>query len=94
MGDAMKSSSCGASTDGITIMDMDGVTFLRKRLEDINVVKTMNFGDFTGPGSHSQLLAGLSTKYKKSKQPRKGFSSYLIRLEETKLSLKTRASGE
>ena len=41
---AMKNSSCGASSDGTTIMDMDGVTFLRKRLEDINVVKTMNFG--------------------------------------------------
>ena len=40
----MKSSSCDASTDGIAIMDVDGVTFLMKRLEDVNVVKTTNFG--------------------------------------------------
>ena len=35
-----KSSSCGASTDGTAAMDVDGVTFVAKRLEDVDVVKT------------------------------------------------------
>ena len=40
MEDAMKSSSCGASTDGTAVMDMDSVTFLVKQLEDVDAVKT------------------------------------------------------
>ena len=30
--------------DGTTVMDVDGVTFLTKQLEDVNVMKTTNFG--------------------------------------------------
>ena len=40
MEDAMKGSSCSASTEGTAAMDVDGVTFLAKRLEDVNVMKT------------------------------------------------------
>ena len=43
MEDAMKSSSCGASTDGTAAMVMDGVTFLVERLEDVDVMKTTNY---------------------------------------------------
>ena len=40
MEDALKGSSCGTSMDGTTAMDVDGVTFLAKRLEDVDVMKT------------------------------------------------------
>ena len=44
MEDAMKNGSCGTSLDGTAAMDVDDVTFLVKRLEDINVMKTTNYG--------------------------------------------------
>ena len=40
MEDTMKSSSCGASMDGIAEMDVDDITFLAKRLEDEGEKKT------------------------------------------------------
>ena len=39
MEDALTGSSCGASADGIVVMDVDGVTFLMKRLEDVDAMK-------------------------------------------------------
>ena len=44
MEDAMKSSSCDASTDGTAAMDVDDVMFLEKRLEGVKVMKTTNYG--------------------------------------------------
>ena len=38
MEDTLKGNSCGASMDGTTVMDMDGVTFLVKQLEDVDAV--------------------------------------------------------
>ena len=46
MKDLMKSNSCDASMDGTAAMDVDGVTFLAKRLEDVDVMKTTNYGSF------------------------------------------------
>ena len=40
MEDALKGSSCGASTDGTTAMDVDGVAFLVKQLKDVDATKT------------------------------------------------------
>ena len=36
----MKCSSCGASMDGTTAMDVDGITFLAKPVEDVEAMKT------------------------------------------------------
>ena len=33
-----------ASTDGTVAMNIDGVMFLMKRLEDVDVMKTTNYG--------------------------------------------------
>ena len=44
MEDALKGSSSGASTDGTTAMDVDDVTFLLKRLEDVDATKTVCCG--------------------------------------------------
>ena len=44
MEDTMKSSSCGASTDGMAVMVVDSITFLAKRLKDVDVMKTTNYG--------------------------------------------------
>ena len=44
MEDAMKSNSCGASTDGTAAVDVDGILFLTKQLGDVDAVKTMNYG--------------------------------------------------
>ena len=41
---AMKSSSSGASMDGTATMDVNGVTFLMRQLEGVNVMKTTNYG--------------------------------------------------
>ena len=40
MKDALKGSSYGVSTDGTAAMDVDGVTFLAKQLEDVDATKT------------------------------------------------------
>ena len=42
MENAMKSSSCGASMDGTTVMDVDGVAFLTKQFDDVTEMKIMN----------------------------------------------------
>ena len=44
MEDTLMGSSCGASMDGTVAMDVDDVTFLVKRLEGVNVMKTTNYG--------------------------------------------------
>ena len=46
MEDAMKSSSSRTSIDGIATMDVDGVTFLVRWLEDVDVMKTTSYGSF------------------------------------------------
>ena len=40
MKNALRGSFCGTSLDGTATMDMDGVTFLVKRLKDVDVTKT------------------------------------------------------
>ena len=44
MEDVMKSSSCGVFTDGTVAMEVDSVAFLAKQLEDVDVMKTTNYG--------------------------------------------------
>ena len=40
MEDVLKNRSCGASTDGTTAIDVDGIASLGKWLEDEGVMKT------------------------------------------------------